>query len=169
MNANYTSHKPNETQVNKNFKFRLTSIFDQPPPRVKTSSSPTRSMNPNFIPKYENNNNQLIIPTIVTNYNIQNINTWDVDKLKEELILVKNELNKRSKEHSSIKISYTKLEAENKRYVKIIEEVLEEASKQKITPDVAKNFTEQEVKNAAANISGLKILLFNLSLICFSN
>lgn len=55
----------------------------------------------------------------------------DNDKLKEELIKYKNELNKKSKECHSIKIAFLKLDTENKKNIKIIEEVLQEASKQK--------------------------------------
>jgi len=154
MKTNYSSNKNNDSQIYKNYKFRLTSVFDQPP-RLKTSSSPKRNRNANFISKNESNNQPLIIPNIVTNYNIQNINAWDVDKLKEELILVKNELNKRNKDYNAIKIAYTKLDTENKKNVKIIEEILEEASKQKIIPDyLERNVSEHELKNAAANISG---------------
>ncbi len=93
-------------------------------PRVKNSTSPKkRAMT--TLAKVK------IVPSVVTNYNIQNLNIMDSDKLKEELIKTKNETNKRNKEFHMLKIAYLKLDSENKRNLKIIEEVLQECAKQK--------------------------------------
>jgi hypothetical protein len=108
-------------------------------PRVKTSGSPNTMP---LIKEYGQGGNVAVANNfattrqshnlhLVSNYNIQNLNIMDNDKLKEELIKYKNELNKKSKECHSLKIAFLKLDAENKKNIKIIEEVLQEASKQK--------------------------------------
>lgn len=62
-------------------------------------------------------------------YNIQNISTTDNDKLKDELLKIKLELNKKNKEHHALKIAYKKLDEENKRNIRVIEEILAQADK----------------------------------------
>ena len=115
-----------------------------PDKRVKTSSSPNRMPLIGFKKNVSN------IPNVVTNYNIQNLNLMDKDKLNEELIKCKNELNKKNKECHTLKIAFSKLDLENKRSVKIIEEVLEEASKK--YGDENNNY-ESEIKNILSNQS----------------
>lgn len=151
MNANYNSNKHSENQVNKNYKFRLTSVFEQPP-RVKTSSSPHNRVIISNMSKNDLNNN-LMMPNIVTNYNIQNINTLDNEKLKEELIKVKSDLNKKNREYNMIKIGYNKLDGENKKNMKVIDEIIEEVSKQKQhqNPESNADLNENELKNLIAN------------------
>ena len=44
---------------------------------------------------------------------INNVNYIDVDKYRDELIKLKQELNKRNKEYQDLKVEYAKLEKEN--------------------------------------------------------
>jgi hypothetical protein len=159
MNTNSSSNK-NENPIQKNLKYRLTSVFDQPP-RVKTSSSPNRI---NFQVTKIEPTNQAMMPSIVTNYNIQNINTYDTDKLKEELIKSKSELNKRNKEYNAIKIAFNKVDSENKKSVKIIEDILEEAMKQNpsFSADPNSFLNTNDIKNLVANSTISPSLFFKL-------
>jgi hypothetical protein len=93
-------------------------------PKLKNSPSPDRRALTSMA-------KMKIVPGVVTNYNIQNLNVMDTEKLKEELIKCKNEMNKKNKEFHMLKIAYLKLDSENKRNLKIIEEVLQEAARQK--------------------------------------
>jgi len=49
--------------------------------------------------------------------------------LQEELINYKNEINKKNKELHNIKISFIKLDEENKKNIKIMEEIIIEAGR----------------------------------------
>jgi hypothetical protein len=154
MNTQSNFFKTSRTKFLLNDKdTRTNSVYDKP--RVKTSSSPNRMP---LIKEYNMKMKSSLysnVPTVVTNYNIQNLKTMDQDKLQEELIKSKNELNKRNKDYHSLKISYLKLDSENKRNIKIIEEILEEASKQKSNPQNNKERKseedESELKNILAN------------------
>jgi hypothetical protein len=135
MNTHSNFFKPNVTKLPLGKDMRLLTNGDQP--RVRTSGSPNRMP---LIKEYgqgtANQGMQLPSPRqtglhFVSNYNIQNLNVMDADKLKEELIKSKNELNKKHKEVHSLRISFFKLDAENRKNIKIIEEVLQEASKQR--------------------------------------
>jgi hypothetical protein len=135
MNTHSNFFKPNATKLPLGKDMRLLTNGDQP--RVRTSGSPNRMP---LIKEYgqgtANQGMQLPSPRqtglhFVSNYNIQNLNVMDADKLKEELIKSKNELNKKHKEVHSLRISFFKLDAENRKNIKIIEEVLQEASKQR--------------------------------------
>jgi predicted DNA-binding ArsR family transcriptional regulator len=114
--------------------------------RGKTSSSPTRMpiIKDNF---HGSRGLNPIVPNLVTNYNTQNLNILDKDKMHEEMIKNKTEMNKKNKDFHSLKIAYSKLENENKKNVKIIEEILEEASKQKTPGEEVEN----DIKNIIAN------------------
>jgi hypothetical protein len=105
--------------------------------RVKTSGSPSHYTN-------ALSTKSGIMPKIVTNYNIQNLVITDVERLKEETIKLKNELNKRNKEYNGIKIAFLKLDSENKKNMRIIEDILEEATRQKYQ---ANNELETDLKN----------------------
>lgn len=125
---------------------RMNSGLD--PPRVRTSSSPKRihlikeyGMKKTFTP---------VMPNIVSSYNAQNLTSLDTDKLQDELLKSKNELNKRNKEYAALKIAFSKLDTENKRNIKIIEEVLDLAAKQKQNNNKSEEY-ESEVKNILAN------------------
>lgn len=109
-------------------------------PRVKVSNSPEKRAMTSMA-------KLKIIPGVVTNYNIQNLNVMDSDKLKEELIKSKNEINRKNKEYHMLKIAYLKLDNENKRNLKIIEEVLNEAARQK--GEIEQE--DQSVKNLLAD------------------
>jgi hypothetical protein len=159
MNTNFNSNK-NENLIQKTLKYRLTSVFDQPP-RVKTSSSPNRKIF--HVIKNELTNN-VMMPNIVTNYNIQNINLHDTDRLKDELIKAKSELNKRNKEYNAIKVAFNKVDSENKKSVKIIEEILEEAIRQNptLSGDPTSLLNENDIKNLVGNSTISSSLFFKL-------
>jgi len=136
MNTHSNFYKPN-AKLPLGKEMRL--LTNDTQPRVKTSGSPNSMP---LIKEYGQTGNVAFANNfgttrqsqnlhLVSNYNIQNLNIMDNDKLKEELIKYKNELNKKSKECHSIKIAFLKLDTENKKNIKIIEEVLQEASKQK--------------------------------------
>jgi hypothetical protein len=121
--------------------------------RVKTSSSPTRmpaikDMNPG-----KSKFNSSSSPAVTSNYNIQNLKIMDPDKLQEELIKAKSELNRKVKELHSLKILYIKLDNENKRNVRIIEEVLDEATRLRALNNSKDRNLEDEsnIKNLIAN------------------
>jgi len=159
MNTNFNSNK-NENPIQKTLKCRLSSVFDQQP-RLKTSSSPNRK---NFqVIKGESTNN-VIMPNIVTNYNIQNINLHDTDRLKDELIKVKSELNKRNKEYNAIKVAFNKVDLENKKSVKIIEEILEEAIRQNpaLSSEPNSFINENDIKTLVGNSTITSSLFFKL-------
>jgi len=70
------------------------------------------------------------------------------DKLQEELINYKNDLNKKNKELHSVKIAFMKLDEENKKNLKIIEEIIIESGRGK--GELAKMSPEEldfEIKN----------------------
>ena len=55
---------------------------------------------------------------------INNVNYIDVDKYRDELIKLKQELNKRNKEYQELKVEYLKLEKDNKSNLKLIELII---------------------------------------------
>ena len=59
---------------------------------------------------------------------INSINYIDVDKYRDELIKLKQELNKRNKEYQDLKVEYAKLEKENKSNLKLIELIINESN-----------------------------------------
>ena len=59
---------------------------------------------------------------------INNVNYIDVDKYRDELIKLKQELNKRNKEYQDLKVEYTKLENEYKSNLKLIELIINESN-----------------------------------------
>ena len=59
---------------------------------------------------------------------INNVNYIDVDKYRDELIKLKQELNKRNKEYQDLKVEYAKLEKENKSNLKILELIINESN-----------------------------------------
>ena len=59
---------------------------------------------------------------------INNVNYIDVDKYRDELIKLKQELNKRNKEYQDLKVEYAKLEKENKSNLKLIELIINESN-----------------------------------------
>ena len=55
---------------------------------------------------------------------INNVNYIDIDKYRDELIKLKQELNKRNKEYQELKVEYLKLEKDNKSNLKLIELII---------------------------------------------
>ena len=72
-------------------------------------------MNTRPILRHNNTEKQLII---------NNVNYVDVDKCRDELIKLKQELNKRNKEYQELKVEYLKLEKDNKSNLKLIELII---------------------------------------------
>ena len=58
---------------------------------------------------------------------INNVNYIDVDKYRDEVIKLKQELNKRNKEYQDLKVECLKLGKENKSNMKLMELVLYES------------------------------------------
>ncbi len=115
--------------------------------RVRTSASPKRGI-------LGLRGKLVEMPAITTNYNIQNINLMDNDKIYEELIKCKNEINKKNKDYHLLKIQFSKLDAENKRNIKLIEEVLEENMKKNDKGGNNMNsMTENDMKAMMSNIN----------------
>ena len=75
-------------------------------------------MNTRPILRHNNTEKQLII---------NNVNYLDVDKYRDELIKLKQELNKRNKEYQELKVECQKLGKENKSNMKLMELVLYES------------------------------------------
>ena len=85
-------------------------------------------MNTRTILRHNNSEKKLII---------NNVNYIDVDKYRDELIKLKQELNKRNKEYQDLKVEYLKLEKENKSNIKLMELILYESnSNNKPNPNV---------------------------------
>ncbi len=59
---------------------------------------------------------------------INSKNYIDIDKYRDELIKLKQELNKRNKDYQDLKVEYAKLEKENKSNLKLIELVINESN-----------------------------------------
>jgi hypothetical protein len=145
MNTQGNFFKNNQYKKNQHENYRLAALEQQ---RGKTSASPTR------MPLLKDQKFRgFEIP--ISNYNIQNINFMDTDKLKDELIKAKNELNKKSKEFHALKISFIKLDEDNKRNIKLIEEVLE-GSNTKRQEDKGTDLTKAYQNISLASISKLK-------------
>ena len=72
-------------------------------------------MNTRNILRHNNSEKKLII---------NNVNYIDVDKYRDELIKLKQELNKRNKEYQELKVEYLKLEKNNKSNLKLIELII---------------------------------------------
>ena len=72
-------------------------------------------MNTRNILRHNNSEKKLIL---------NNVNYIDVDKYRDELIKLKQELNKRNKEYQELKVEYLKLEKDNKSNLKLIELII---------------------------------------------
>jgi len=91
--------------------------------------------------------------------------------LQEELINYKNDINKKNKELHSLKIAFIKLDEENKKNMKIIEEIIIEAGRGR--GEMAK-MTPEDLDSEIKNIMGythpsdkmvlkLKEVIYNLN------
>ena len=93
------------------------------------------------------------------NYNMNDLNNYDIDSIKEELMKTKNDYNQLKKLYHDLKISYSKLENENKENVKLIENLFNEGNTNRIANNVDseenndENETEEMIKNIKENIS----------------
>ena len=72
-------------------------------------------MNTRTILRHNNSEKKLII---------NSVNYIDVDKYRDELIKLKQELNKRNKEYQDLKVEYLKLAKENKSNIKLMELII---------------------------------------------
>ena len=84
-------------------------------------------MNTRNILRHNNSEKKLII---------NNVNYIDVDKYRDELIKLKQELNKRNKEYQELKVEYLKLEKDNKSNLKLIELIICESDSNGISNNV---------------------------------
>ncbi len=112
--------------------FNKTIKFENEMKRGYTSSSPKRikeGTSLKFFPKQ-------FLPTFA-NYNLQNppqdivYNSLKQEKLREELINSKNQMNKKNKEFHVMKIAYNKLDEENRKNSKLMQDLMEEYEKSK--------------------------------------
>jgi len=79
--------------------------------------------------------------------------------------LVKNEINKKNKELQSIKFAYIKLDEENKKNIKIIEEIIIETGRNQKNSELIKMNQEElenEIKNMIAISNPSEKTLFKL-------
>ena len=67
------------------------------------------------------------------------------------MTLHKNEINKKNKEFHNLKVSYIKLDEENKKNIKIIEEILIESGRSQKNSDLIK-MNPEELENEIRNI-----------------
>ena len=81
-------------------------------------------------------------------------NNYDFEKLREEILRVKGEYNKKCKELHSIKIAYNKLENDYKNNLNMIERLLDEADKNMLEKiESAEDFENYNNNNINNNIS----------------
>ena len=90
--------------------------------------------------------------------------------MQEELINYKNEINKKNKELHNFKIAFIKLDEENKKNVKIIEEIIMESGRgrgeiAKISPEEL----DSEIKNIMAYTHPSDKMILKLKEVIFKN
>ena len=98
------------------------------------------------------------------NYSMSDLNNYDIDSIKEELIKTKNELNKLNQDYQDLKISYSKLENECRGNVKLIENLFDEGN----TNRIANNINSDDNNNNNNNIDqeteqNIKMIKDNIS------
>jgi hypothetical protein len=119
--------------------------------RGQTSSSPLREMTGRYFKPFTNR-------ASFHNNSVNNIKVDPVycfitkDKLQEELLLSKNKLNKKTKDFNALKVKFLKLEEENRKNAKLIQDIIEEATQNKKDD----NIEELDVNNL--NIMSLQRL-----------
>ena len=62
-------------------------------------------------------------------YNMNDLNYLDPDTLRDQLIKIKSEFNKKNQDYHKLKIAYNKLSKDNKKSLKIIGDLISEANK----------------------------------------
>ena len=90
-------------------------------------------MNQRNILRHNNSEKKLII---------NNVNYIDIDKYRDELIKLKQELNKRNKEYQELKVEYLKLENENKSNLKLMELIVYESNANNTQSSQTMNISE---------------------------
>ena len=115
-------------------------------PRGRTSMSPNRNTGLSDILK---KNRKSKLPLVNGTNNPYKL--MDTDKLNEELITYKNEINKKNKEFNYLKISYNKLDEENKKNINIIEQIIIESGRNQRNTQLI-NMNQEDLENEIKNI-----------------
>lgn len=109
------------------------------------------------------------------NYNMNNTNCMDVEQLRDELIKVKSEYNKKNQDYHQLKIAYGKLNETNLENCKVIEKLIKEANRslaaraeepideakqsdEKITSIIGANMSEESLKKTTAHYYNQRLL-----------
>ena len=82
----------------------------------------------------------------------------------------KNEINKKNKEFNSLKVAYIKLDEENKKNIKIIEEIIIETGRNQKNSELIKmnqDELENEIKNMMTLSNPSEKTLFKLKEVCY--
>lgn len=104
-------------------------------------------MNTRTILRHNNSEKKLII---------NSVNYIDIDKYRDELIKLKQELNKRNKEYQDLKVEYLKLAKENKSNIKLMELIICESdsnSKQNQNMNIYDAINDNNKNNIDDNIN----------------
>ena len=115
-------------------------------PRGRTSMSPNRNSGLSDIMKKNRKSKLPLVNGVNNPYKLM-----DTDKLNEELIQYKNEINKKNKEFNYLKISYNKLDEDNKKNIRIIEEIILESGRNQRNSQLI-NMNQEELENEIKNI-----------------
>ena len=109
------------------------------------------------------------------NYNMNNTNCMDVEQLRDELIKVKSEYNKKNQDYHQLKIAYAKLNETNLENCKVIEKLIKEANRNlaaraedpidedkqsddKITSIIGANMSEESLKKTTTHYYNQRLL-----------
>ena len=109
------------------------------------------------------------------NYNMNNTNCMDVEQLRDELLKVKSEYNKKNQDYHQLKISYAKLNETNLENCKVIEKLIKEANRNlaaraedpidedkqsddKITSIIGANMSEESLKKTTSHYYNQRLL-----------
>jgi hypothetical protein len=113
--------------------------------------------------------------TFYNNNNLTQMHLTDIDKLRDELIKIKSDYNKKTKEYLQLKIAYTKLNETNLENCKVIETLIKEANKNlaakaeepineetqsdsKITSIIGANMSEDSLKKTTTHYYNQRFL-----------
>lgn len=89
------------------------------------------------------------------NYNMNNLSNVDCDNLREELLRIKSDFNKKNQEFHCLRIAYKKVETENQEITSLVEELLTEANKKllSLAEEMISYSDEDFISKLSANIS----------------